>query len=271
MAFCESTMRRFITASAMCTTLLLGVQVAALQAQGETTATVTIRGTVQTVRTLGTRGKPAVVLTSGDGGWIHLAPHVAAVLVSHGYFVVGFNAKAYLSSFTKGESTLMVADVPGDYKAIVEFAASGSPTRPILVGVSEGAGLSVLAATREDVKERVRGVIGIGLPDRNELGWRWRDSIIYLTHGVPDEPLFSTAAVIDGVAPVPCAAIHSTRDEFVPLETVQAIMARAKEPKRLWTITAADHRFSGNVAEFDARLLEAIAWVASREAAAAQR
>jgi hypothetical protein len=38
-------------------------------------------------------------------------------------------------------------------------------------------------------------------------------------------------------------------------------MGRAKEPKRLWVITASNHRFSGAEGEFDRRLLEAVDWV----------
>jgi fermentation-respiration switch protein FrsA (DUF1100 family) len=234
----------------------------------EATATITIRGKAQVVRLFGTRGDPPVVVTSGDGGWIHLGPHVAGVLARRGFFVVGFDAKAYLEAFTVPGSPLKDTDVPGDYKELVGFAATGSPVAPILIGVSEGAGLSLLAATRDDVKQKVRGVIGLGTPDRAELAWRMRDSIIYFTHGDPNEPMFSTAAIADRVAPVPLAAIHSTHDEFVPLDTVKMVMSRAKEPKRLWIIAAADHRFSDNEAEFDARLLDAIAWVNSQAPAA---
>jgi hypothetical protein len=57
-------------------------------------------------------------------------------------------------------------------------------------------------------------LIGLGLPNLNELGWRWRDALIYVTHGLPKEPAFSTAAIIDRVAPVPLGVICSTRDEI---------------------------------------------------------
>ena len=56
----------------------------------------------------------------------------------------------------------------------------------------------------------ISGVVGLGLPDVNELGWHWRDALIYVTHGSPDEPSFSTASLAARVAPVPLAAIHST-------------------------------------------------------------
>ena len=105
------------------------------------------------------------------------------------------------------------------------------------------------------------GVLGVGLPDVNELGWRWQDSVIYFTHKVPNEPTFSTSAVAANVTPVPLAAIHSTNDEFVPIDVVQHVMRNANEPKRLWIVNASDHRFSNNTQEFDARLLEALDWI----------
>ena len=86
---------------------------------------------------------------------------------------------------------------------------------------------------------------------------------------VPDGPLSRRVRVTPGeegpsaaeTPPVPLAAIHSTSDEFVPESDVRKLMARASEPKRLWMVTASDHRFSGNVPEFDRRLLESIEWV----------
>jgi dienelactone hydrolase len=194
---------------------------------------------------------------------VHLGPDVARFLAGEGYFVVGFDAKAYLSAFTAGAGTLSAEDVPRDYAALVEYAAKGAHGRPLLVGVSEGAGLSVLAATAPDVKSRVAGVLALGLPDKNELGWRWRDSIIYLTKKTPSEPIFSAREVVDRVAPVPLAAVHSTHDEFVPLPEIRNIMAQAREPKRLWVVEAKDHRFSDNQAELQRRLREAIAWTRS--------
>ena len=143
----------------------------------------------------------------------------------------------------------------------MDFAAKGGARKPILIGVSEGAGLSVLAATDPQTQAVIAGVIGLGLPDKTELGWRWKDTLIYVTHGDPDEPMFSTQAIAGRVRPVPLAAIHSTHDEFVPLAEVQRVMNAAQEPKKLWIVPAADHRFSDNLAEFDRRLLEAIAWV----------
>jgi type IV secretory pathway VirJ component len=222
---------------------------------------VDLRGHPQLLRMYGRRGAQPILLCSGDGGWIHLGPHTAQALADDGFFVVGFDVKSYLSSFTFGRATLRAEDEPADFRALIEFTARGSTLAPILIGISEGAGLSVLAAADAETRKRITGVITLGMPDRTELGWRWKDALIYVTHGAADEPSFSTAAIIAKVSPAPLVAIHSTRDEFVARSEIQRVMSAARDPKQLWMVDASDHRFSGNLAEFDRRLVDAIAWV----------
>ncbi len=225
------------------------------------TETLVVRGHALTLHLYGNRGGDPVVVSSGDGGWIHLGPHVATTLADSGFFVVGVDARQYLEAFTSAESPLRPGDVPGDYAAILKFAAEGTKAKPMLIGVSEGAGLSVLAATDPTVRYLADGVVGLGLPAINELGWHWRDAVIYITHGVPKEPTFDTAPIIAKVAPMPIAFIQSTHDEYVNPAEAQELYERASSPKRLWTVPASDHSFSDNRPEFDARLLEAIHWI----------
>ncbi len=242
--------------------LVFIVMLATARPGSQTPQSIVLRGHVQTLHVYGSPAGAPVIVSSGDGGWMHLAPHVAQVLAAKGFYVIGFDVKAYLTSFTSGPITLRPEEEqPTDYRLLVQFARTASQKKPILVGVSEGAGLSVLAATDPSTKTEILGVIGLGLPDMNELGWRWKDSLIYVTHKTPNEPLFSAATVAASVAPLPLAAIHSTTDEFVPVSEVQNILRRAAEPKRLWVVKAADHRFSDNLPEFDRRLLEALEWV----------
>ena len=165
-----------------------------------------IRGHEQLLQLYGPPTGDPVLVSSGDGGWMHLGPHVAELLAARGFFVVGFDAKAHLAGFTTGQSTLRTSEEPADYRTLATFASAATGRKPILVGVSEGAGLSVLAATDPETKAVVAGVIGLGLPEVNELGWRWKDSLIYLTHRPPNEPAVSAAAMVAAVAPLPLAA-----------------------------------------------------------------
>jgi type IV secretory pathway VirJ component len=245
--------------------IVTAVACATTTSAAETTDTVRIRDHQQTVHLYGTRGGTPAIVSSGDGGWVHLGPQVASLLASRGYFVVGFDVKAYLESFTSSDATLRTQDVPPDYRALIDYAARGSSGKPVLVGVSEGAGLSVLAAGDARTKTLIGGVVALGLPDVNELGWRWKDSLIYVTHGVPKEPTFMTRDVVAAVAPLPLAAIHSTNDEFVPVSQARALLALAGSPSTLWIVSARDHRFSDTRPEFERRLMEAFTWIGQNQ------
>jgi alpha-beta hydrolase superfamily lysophospholipase len=223
---------------------------------------VALRGTPQHVRLCGDpHGTPAIV-ASGDGGWIRLAPHVAAVLAARGYFVLGFDSRAYLESFTGGPHPLDVNDVAADFRSLID-ALSPDRRKVLLAGVSEGAALAVAAAASDDVKPRVAGVVTMGLGEVNELAWRWRDAVIYLTKGIPNEPAFRSSSFIARVAPAPIALIQSTNDEYVTRAEAARLTELAQEPKRAWAIDASDHAFSDNRAELDRRLADATTWIAA--------
>src|SRR4030095_10718768 len=149
--------------------VLLTLALATMQAP----ETFDLRGQIQTLHLYGPANGEPVMVSSGDGGGIHLAPHIASVLARRGYFVVGFDAKAYLAGFTSKQRTLDAPMEAKDYAALAEFAARATGKRASLVGVSEGGGLSLLAATDARTKTLITGVVGVGLPDVNELGWRW--------------------------------------------------------------------------------------------------
>jgi len=231
------------------------------QGLSQTQTAFDLRGKTQTLHVYGSGTKGSIILSSGDLGWAGLVVHVAESLSSQGYRVIGFDSRTYLSSFTSKNSLLSPQDVPRDFKCLVDFMWREGQPRPVLAGVSEGAGLSVLAATEPEIQQSIQGVLGLGLPNRNELGWRWRDFTIWLTKKVPSEPTFLVEKIIHGVAPVPLAEIHSTHDEFLPLEEAKALLSLAREPKRMWVIESSNHRFSENRAELDRSILEALEWI----------
>ena len=75
-----------------------------------------------------------------------------------------------------------------------------------------------------------------------------RRRIGYLPENPPLYPEMSVAGYLQYVAKLKGVSGAGLRDE------VQRVMDRAREPKRLWIVNASDHRFSGNIKEFDARL-----------------
>jgi alpha-beta hydrolase superfamily lysophospholipase len=232
-------------------------------------ATVTLSGQAQKVQLYRpAQPRSGVVLSSGDLGWAGFVVDVAEFLSRQGVAVLGFNTRAYLESFTHGKSTLPAEQVPVDYAVLAREARRllGISTPPALVGISEGAGLSVIAASDEASRKEFLGVVCVGLPDSVELGWRaWRDWTTWITKSAPKEPHADLGQRIDKVAPLPLAMVQSTRDEFVPLSTSQALFSAAGEPKKLYLIDAANHRFSDKRDELHARLNEALQWLSTRE------
>jgi alpha-beta hydrolase superfamily lysophospholipase len=207
------------------------------------TDAVVVRGRARTLHIYGSRGAgDPVIVSSGDGGWIHLAPHVAEILSAAGFFVVGIDSRTYLSRIRTHSPTRWMADLAHDYRTMVEWMASGDGRKPVLVGVSGGAGLSVLAAATCEARAAMAGVVVLGLPVAEDLGWLWKETI-------------------GKVAPLPVAVIHSRRDELVSIDTARALIDLAGEPRRMWLVSASDHEFHGSIPELDRRLLDAIRWV----------
>ena len=169
-------------------------------------------------------------------------------LAAKGFFVVGFDAKAYLESFTSAWSYAAARGRARRLPRPGRLRGARPARRPILIGVSEGAGLSVLAATDPLTKPRSPASIGLGLPDLNELGWRWRDALIYVTHGMPNEPTFSAATIVEqGRAGAACRDPFHARRVRARSRSPAQLIEQAGEPKRLWIVNASNHRFSDNL------------------------
>ena len=224
-----------------------------------TIRTVSLNGHEQKLHLYGRCSAPPVILTSGDGGWMHLAPHLADALAARGYFVIGFDAKAYLNSGSEAGDALSPADISRNFGSLLAMFASDR--RAILAGVSEGAGLSLVAAADPQNRAHLRGVITYGVGEQNELAWHWRDALIYVTKKVPAEPHFSASRFIPRIAPLPLAFIRSSHDEFVPLTESDRLIATAVPPSRVWTISSSDHRFSDNLSEVDRITQLAFDWI----------
>jgi alpha-beta hydrolase superfamily lysophospholipase len=229
---------------------------------------VTLGGKAQTVY-LYRPARPigAVILSSGDLGWTGLVVDVAEHLASQGIAVLGLNSRTYLASFTSGSSGVKPADVPGHFQTLTQEAARslGVQTPPLLIGISEGAGLSVIAVSDATRKSSWSGVIAIGLPAATEMGWRmWRDWTTWVTKRPPSEPMAQSADYMGRVT-VPYVGIQSTHDEYIPQEMVKRLFAAVPEPKRLILIDASNHRFSDKTDELRQRLNEALRWLSQQQ------
>lgn len=249
-------------------TIVFAVLAMPAAAQHDETVRLSLSDKPQTVHVYKTATPPraVVLLSSGDLGWMGFVVDVAEFLQSRNIAVLGFNTRAYLSSFTGNKTALDPAQIPGHYETLSREAQRifGSSGQPVLVGISEGAGLSVVAATHDRRSEIFGGVIGLGLPATIELGWNaWKDWTIWITKGEPNQPHLTITPHVSRVSPLPLIFIQSRRDEFIPPEETSGLFAAALEPKRMYSIDAKNHRFSDRQTELRTSLLEALAWIES--------
>lgn len=247
--------------------LTLVLLLAGLPARASTTEKLSVRG--QTLSLVIYPARPpargTILMGSGDVGWVGLAASLAEEYSAAGYTVLGINVREYLSAFTAGKSHLQVSDVPGDYRAFADFlSARKLLTRPVVVGgVSEGAALSVLAASDPRNRKWIDGVITMGLPPTAELAWRWSDITSWITKHDANEPSFAPADVIAAVSPLPLYMIQSRKDEYVSPADYERFRATAREPKQLVLIDASNHRFTDRRKELSAAFASGLAWIAT--------
>ena len=202
------------------------------------------------------RGK--VLYAPGDGGWRGFAITMAKTMAGWGYDVYGLDTKRYLESFT-GATTLKETEVMADFRSLAQWAGKDGCVH--LVGWSEGAGLTVLAAASEDNRRTFCGVAVISLSEEPVLGWRMIDNLTWITKKRPNEPFFKSVEYLPKISPLGLVMIHSTQDEYTPQQLARKMFAAAKEPKRLSLVPAQNHRFDGGQDQFFRALREGLEWM----------
>lgn len=224
-----------------------------------------LRGQSLTLALYRPSGQPrgTLVIGSGDVGWVGLAVTVAEDFSAAGYAVIGINVRQYLSAFTSGKSHVQPADVPADYRVLVDAArAHFALPRPLVVaGVSEGAALAVLAAADARGRDWIDGVITMGLPATAELAWRWTDVGAWITKHDANEPSFSAFDYVPRVGPLPLYMIQSRKDEYVPPSDYQRFADIANQPKKFVLIDASNHRFTDKRDELRQAIADGLIWV----------
>jgi fermentation-respiration switch protein FrsA (DUF1100 family) len=225
---------------------------------------VSIRGQVQDIYYYPAKASGGyhipVLFVPGDGGWRGFAVEIAQTMSQWGYDVYGLDTKRYLESFT-GKTALKESDVMSDFGRIAAWIHDRHTGRIVLAGWSEGAGLCLLGASPSENKELFSGVITLGLPEQNTLGWRLADYLTWITKRSPNEPVFRSMDYMSTIAPLRLWMLQSTRDEYVPIEVSRSLFTAAQEPKKFFVIEATNHRFDGNRSELFQLLKEGLQWL----------
>ena len=214
----------------------------------------------------------AVLYASGDGGWFGAAVDMFRRIADAGYPVVGFSSRAFLKiERPRGAPLVSAAQLAAEYEDIAAQARMAlgldDTSRMVLTGWSRGAAFSVLVASEPKEQHHLLGVIAIGLGEGEDLAVTDDDdddSDDDPSSKAPKHWPFDTYARIAQVAPLPCAVIQATRDNYFPAASAHRKFGPDTPQRRFYTIDAKNHRFSGGKPAFDAALLDAMRWIVSQ-------
>lgn len=207
--------------------------------------------------------RPLLVYTTGDGGWARKDLALYRQIVSWGYPTVGFSAPQYLKHL-RGDETTTPERLGQDYARIIRFAdeqlgrAGNAPV--VLIGVSRGAGLEVIAAGREGVRRSLGGVIAIALT-REEEYVRWFGIRIPGARRPAKPVMLEIYDYLPLLGEVPVAVVQSTRDNFLPAAEAARLFGPETATRRFRAIDAGDHSFGGSRQMMYDAAREALDWI----------
>jgi pimeloyl-ACP methyl ester carboxylesterase len=205
-----------------------------------------------------------ILFAPGDAGCRGFSVAIAEQLAKEGYDTYCLDVLQYLESFT-GKAILTTEQIASDFNQIARWIEQKDHEPILLVGWSEGAGLSLAAAANPANQVVFDGLIAIGVPEDNILAWHWNDVGAWITKKSPREPTFKSADFMPRIAPLPLFVIGSTSNQWVTPEVTRELFSLAHEPKRLAIVTARDHKYSGNTKAFFDVLRDGLDWVQRQE------
>lgn len=191
--------------------------------------------------------RPLVVYATGDGGWhrkdADLFKHIAAL----GLPAVGFDARDYVTHL--GAPTVSEADLAADYARMIARAKDGMripAERPVvLLGVSRGAGLAVIAADEGGLGAPVAGVLAVALTAEEEF-----------VTGQP-EPYEDLPRLGD----IPVAVVQSTRDGYLPSDAARGLFGPDTPYRWFQAVQARNHSFGGARPQLYLAVRRALTWL----------
>jgi pimeloyl-ACP methyl ester carboxylesterase len=208
-------------------------------------------------------GRPLIVYATGDGGWHRKDLAVYKRLVTFGFPIVGFDARDYVTHLG-ADVTTTPEGLAGDYARIIVEAedALGLPHGypVVLVGVSRGAGLAVVAATQERLRPEVAGVVAVALT-REEEYVKWYRRLRRRPARAERPEMVAPYEYLPRLERIPVAVIQSTRDNYLPAAGARELFGPDTPYRWLQPIQARNHSFGGARPQLYSAIRRALDWL----------
>lgn len=207
---------------------------------------------------------PLLVFATGDGGWHRKDLDAWRHLVSWGYPAVGFDARDYVTHLGPSSETTTPARLATDYAAIIAAARTAlnlGPEHPVvLVGVSRGAGLSVVAAGQRAMRGEVSGVLAVALT-REEEYVKWYRRLRRRDRPPPMPEMVQVYDYLPRLGDLPLAVLQSTRDNYLPADKARALFGPDTPHHHFQSIDARNHSFAGARDQLYRAMAGSLEWI----------
>jgi pimeloyl-ACP methyl ester carboxylesterase len=211
--------------------------------------------------------KPLLLYATGDGGWRGKDKEVFHQMTLWGYPVAGFSAPSYLKHLGFQSDTTTPRRLARDYDRLIVFARKimklPDDQATVLVGVSRGAGLAVVAAGQGELQIQLAGVLAIGLTKEEEYVRRYRRRPGVSPTDMPsrERVMVETYQSLPRLLTLPVSVVQSTHDNYLPAAQARPLFGPDTEFRQLHPIEARDHSFSDAREALYAQMRQSLEWI----------
>ncbi|HEV8377126.1 MAG TPA: AcvB/VirJ family lysyl-phosphatidylglycerol hydrolase [Candidatus Polarisedimenticolia bacterium] len=211
------------------------------------------------------QGRPLVLVLSGEAGWRSFDEMLAGFLRREGFWVGGVDCMKYFWR-PQDDRKALASDVRIYADALARRSGHPEDSEIILAGFSFGADLAPWIAGAEGWGNRIAGLVMIGPDEEGSLEFRVTELMGFSSK----DHIFRVADVLGSARGIPLLFLHGSGDS----SSAAVLLARnAPEPRKLLTVSGANHHFSGRELQLRSALIEGLQWMldpAHRERPAAE-
>jgi len=204
--------------------------------------------------------RPLLVYATGDGGMHRKDLDTYRHLEIWGYPLVGFDARDYVKHLGASDTTTPER-LAEDYKGIIATAREvlhlGPARQVVLVGVSRGAGLSVVAAA--ELRDVISGVAAVALTREEEYVWWYQRLVVVPRPAV----MVDVEEYLPQLGDLPLAVVQSSRDQYLPGARARVLLGADGPNRWLQIVDADNHSFGGAREQMYAAIQRALDWIAT--------
>lgn len=208
------------------------------------------------------QARPLIVYATGDGGMHRKDLDTYRHLAALGDPIVAFDARDYVKHLGKDTPTTTPERLARDYSQIIMHARQtlglDDHRSVVLVGVSRGAGLAVVAAGQ--LRDSIAGVVAVALTQEEEYV-RWRRHLLLEPRPLVMVDVYEYLAELGNL---PIAVVQSTHDQYLPAAAARKQFGPDTPSRWLQAIEASNHNFSGARVQMYEAVESAVRWISEK-------